>query len=333
MPEASPARPPGAPVSEDPAVVAASLSFGRVRSRIEEVVRGKAEVVELAVVAVVAGGHVLLEDVPGVGKTTLATALAAAIGGSFRRIQFTSDLLPGDITGVTVLDTGTSGAGQGFRFREGPLFANVVLADEINRAMPKTQSALLEAMTERRVSVDGVAHPLPEPFTVVATQNPHDFHGTFALPDSQLDRFLVRLSMGYPDPESERQILRSGGLRRARVAPALEADEVRELSAAVDRVEVHPEVEDYLLSIVRRTRSDSRFLRGASTRGAEALYRAARALALGRGRGFVVPEDLRELAVPVLAHRVVARTEGERLGQGARDAVRAVLAELPAPGG
>ena len=318
--------------SRDARVAAASRSFAAVRERVQEVVRGKADVVELAVVAVVAGGHVLLEDVPGVGKTTLATALAAAIGGSFRRIQFTSDLLPGDITGVTMLDTGNV-AGRGFLFREGPLFANVVLADEINRAMPKTQSALLEAMTERQVSVDGIAHPLPQPFTVVATQNPHDFHGTFALPDSQLDRFLVRLSMGYPDPESERQILRSGGLSRARVAAALDPAEVAELCAAVDVVEVHPEVEDYLLALIRRTRTDSRFLRGGSTRGAEALYRAARALALGRGRGFVIPEDIRELAVPVLAHRVAARTEGELQGQGARDAVAAVLAELPAPGG
>jgi len=301
--------------------------FARIRTRVQEVVRGKDEVVELALVAVVAGGHVLLEDVPGVGKTTLATALSSAFGGSFNRIQFTSDLLPGDITGVTVLD----GVGGNFRFRQGPLFANVVLADEINRAMPKTQSALLEAMTERRVTVDGTTHGLPLPFTVIATQNPHDFHGTFALPDSQLDRFLMRLSMGYPDQENERAILRHGGLSRARVEPVLEPAQVVALCDAVDGVRVHEEVEDYLLTLVRRTRRDGRFLRGVSTRGAEALYRASRALALARGRDFVIPEDLRELAVPVLAHRVVARTEGERFGAGARQAIRAVMDELPAP--
>ncbi len=304
-----------------------SALFARIRTRVQEVVRGKDDVVELALVAVVAGGHVLLEDVPGVGKTTLATALSSAFGGSFNRIQFTSDLLPGDITGVTVLD----GKGAHFRFRQGPLFANVVLADEINRAMPKTQSALLEAMTERRVTVDGTTHTLPLPFTVIATQNPHDFHGTFALPDSQLDRFLMRLSMGYPDQENERAILRHGGLSRAHVEAVLEPAQVVALCEAVDGVRVHDEVEDYLLTLVRRTRRDGRFLRGVSTRGAEALYRASRALALARGRDFVIPEDLRELAVPVLAHRVVARTEGERFGAGARQAIRAVMDELPAP--
>ena len=295
----------------------AAALFARARTAVESVVRGKPKVVELALVAVAAGGHVLIEDVPGVGKTTLARSLAAAIGGTLGRVQFTSDLLPGDITGVNVLDpTG------GFRFRSGPVFANVVLADEINRATPKTQSAMLEAMNERRVTVDGTSHSLPNPFTVLATQNPVDFHGTFPLPDSQLDRFLVRLSMGYPSREHERDILRKGGLRHATFPEALTLDETRALCRAVDDVEMHEEVEDYLLDLVQGTRSDARFLRGVSTRGAEALYRVSRALALARGRSYVVPEDLRELAIPVLAHRVVVRSDGER------DAAARTLREL-----
>jgi len=318
---------PGDTVSSeaDPAQVEhAAALFARAREAVQTIVRGKPQVVELALVAVAAGGHVLIEDVPGVGKTTLARSLAAAIGGTLGRIQFTSDLLPGDITGVNVLDP----SGGGFRFREGPVFANVVLADEINRATPKTQSALLEAMNERRVTVDGTSHSLPDPFTVLATQNPVDFHGTFPLPDSQLDRFLVRLSMGYPDREHERRILRSGGLRRAAFPTALTLEETRLLSAGVDAVAVHEEVEDYLLDLVQATRTDSRFLRGVSTRGAEALFRVARALALARGRSFIIAEDVQELAVPVLAHRVMVRADGERPGDGAARAIRDVLKDL-----
>lgn len=303
----------------------AQVSFGRLKDRVQEVIRGKDSVVELALVALVAGGHVLLQDVPGVGKTTLAATVARAMGGELKRVQFTSDLLPGDITGVNVLEP--SG---GFRFRPGPIFANVVLADEINRGTPKTQSALLEAMNERRVTVDGVSHPLPSPFVVLATQNPLDFHGTWALPDAQLDRFLLRLSMGYPDRESERAILRSGASRKDGVEPALSLDEVRAVQAAVDGVTVHAEIEDYLLELVERTRTDARLLRGVSTRGAESLYRAVRALALARGRGFVIPEDVRELAVPVLAHRVVSRVDDVG-GDGAALAIREILWELPAP--
>ncbi len=309
-----------------PALAQASAALERARAAICQTVRGKPEVVELALVAVAAGGHVLVEDVPGVGKTTLARAVAAALGGSLARVQFTSDLLPGDITGVTVLDRE-----GGFRFRRGPVFANVLLADEINRAGPKTQSALLEAMSERRVTVDGASHALPAPFLVLATQNPLDFHGTFPLPDSQLDRFLVRLSMGYPDLEHERAILRSGGARKASFAPALSLDEVQALIGAVDEVRVHESVEDYLLRIVRYTREDARFLRGVSTRGAEALYRAARARALLRGRDFVVPEDVYDLVLPVLAHRLIARAEGERPGEAARAALRGLLEDVRPP--
>ncbi len=302
-----------------------SAAFARLSERVREVIRGKDAIVELALVAMVAGGHVLLQDVPGVGKTTLAATIAGAMGGELKRVQFTSDLLPGDITGVSVLEPGGA-----FRFRPGPIFANVVLADEINRGTPKTQSALLEAMNERRVTVDGVSHALPRPFLVLATQNPLDFHGTWALPDAQLDRFLMRLSMGYPDRESERAILRAGASRKEGVGAALSLDEVRALQGAVDAVTVHPELEDYLLALVERTRSDARLLRGVSTRGAESLYRAARALALARGRSFVIPEDLRELAVPVLAHRVLARVD-DAGGDGAVTAIREILWELPAP--
>ncbi len=292
---------------------------------IEQVVQGKRAVVELALVAVLARGHVLLEDVPGVGKTTLAHAMAGALGGSFSRIQFTADLLPSDVLGVAILEADRSD----FRFREGPVFANVVLADEINRAPPRTQSALLEAMNVGRITVDGVTRPLPAPFVVVATQNPHDHVGTFPLPDSQLDRFLLRLSMGYPDPEAERAVLRAGGYRDKELSPALDPASLQELMEAVPGVSVHSELEDDLLTLVDRTRSDARFVRGASTRAAEALYRCIKALAVARGRAFAVPEDLRELVVPVLAHRVVAR------GQGVNAGIRALqelLEELPAPG-
>jgi MoxR-like ATPase len=292
------------------------------------VVHGKPEVIELALVAILAEGHLLLEDVPGVGKTTLARALAAVSGGEFRRVQCTSDLLPGDITGVNILDPD----GGGLHFRRGPVFANIVLADEINRATPKTQSALLEAMNEQCVTVDGVSHELPRPFLVLATQNPHDHQGTYVLPDAQLDRFLMCLQMGYPDRESERHILRSGGLRRARFVEALSTEEVLWLQSQVDEVSVPDEVEDYMLDLVDRTRSDAGLVRGVSTRGAEAMYRAVRALALARNRAFVIPEDVRELSVAVLAHRIQARAEGRRLGEGGAQVIRGILRNLRPPG-
>jgi len=288
-------------------------------------VQGKRHVVELALVAVLARGHILLEDVPGVGKTTLAHALAGALGGSFSRVQFTADLLPSDVLGVAILDADR----HDFRFRAGPVFANVVLADEINRAPPRTQSALLEAMNAGQVSVDGVSRALPDPFVVVATQNPHDHVGTFPLPDSQLDRFLLRLSMGYPDRESERAVLRAGGYRNMALAPALGPGELQVLLDQVDTVQVHADVEDDLLRIVDRSRSDARFIRGASTRAAEALYRCVKALATLHGRSYALPEDLRALVAPVMAHRVVARGEGR---DAAARALTELLDELPAPG-
>lgn len=297
-----------------------SQPLAQVKRAICSIVHGKDEVVDLALTAVLAGGHVLLEDVPGVGKTTLAHSLASALGGSFARIQFTSDLLPGDITGANVLDPATGGV----VFRPGPLFANVVLADEINRTTPKTQSALFEAMEEGQVTVDGVCRPLPQPFLVVATQNPYDHHGTYALPESQLDRFLLRLSMGYPDREAERAVLRQAD--KPTLDAAMEAGEMLELRGRAEQIEVAESIEDYLLDLVRRTRADSRLVRGVSPRGAKALYRASRALALIEGRSYVVPEDLRRLAGPVLSHRVLAR---QRDGEVA--AITELLAEVPHP--
>ena len=289
------------------------------------VVRGKQAQVELALVAVLSSGHLLIEDIPGVGKTTLAFTLARALGGEFKRVQFTSDLLPADLLGVSVLDPSSAR----FAFRRGPVFTNVLLADEINRTTPRTQSALLEAMNERRVTVDGTTHQLPSPFMVVATQNPHDYHGTFELPDSQLDRFLIRMSMGYADPESERAVLRTGGLSRAHIDPVLNPDEVQALVQDAQAVAVHKDLEDYLLALVTRTRQDDRLLRGVSTRGLEALHRAIRALALVRGRAHCIPEDVQELILPVWAHRVLVRSGG---GNGdAEAALREILWDVPAP--
>lgn len=295
------------------------------RSRVERQVFGKRAVVDLALVSVLAGGHLLLEDVPGVGKTTLGLALARAIGGQFRRVQFTSDLLPADVLGASVLDPRDGS----LTFRPGPIFANVVLADELNRTPPRTQSALLEAMNEGQVSVDGATHPLPDPFLVIATQNPSELHGTWPLPDSQLDRFLLRTSMGYPDREAERAVLRGESRRGADEEPAIGLDVLRGLRARVAAVRVHPEIEDYVLDLVAATRAAPELARGASTRGAEALLRAARARALLEGRGFVTPEDVGDLAVPVLAHRVLVRAETGP--DGAVAATRAVVERVRAP--
>ncbi len=313
---------PPASLRADPAVAEAVAAL---RGAVGGALRGKEGVVDQALACVLAGGHLLLQDVPGVGKTTLAQALARAIGGSFSRVQFTSDLLPADLTGTNVLDRESNA----FRFRRGPLFANVVLADEINRTTPKTQSALFEAMEECQVSVDGTTHPLPRPFFVVATQNPFDWHGTFQLPESQLDRFLMRIGIGYPDRGTERAILRHAApADRAVTGPVFGPDTGERLLREAAAVAVPELVEEYLLDVVRGTRTDGRFVRGVSTRGAQALHRAVRAWALLQGRRVVVPEDVRALAVPVLAHRVVPRGAG---GQADEDAVRSLLDELPPP--
>jgi len=287
------------------------------------VVRGKEEVIKLAVVSLLARGHLLLEDVPGVGKTTLARALAASIGISFRRLQCTSDLMPTDVLGGNVYNQlkGT------FEFRPGPIFTQVLLADEVNRTTPKTQSALLEAMDERQVSIDGETHTLEDPFFVVATQNPQEFYGTYPLPESQLDRFLVRLSIGYPPPGVEREVLsRRGADPVQKLDAVMSAGELRHVQQAVDSVRVDDAVLDYLHRIVIATRDTPLLSVGASTRGALGFERATRARALVEGRSYVLPDDVKALAGPVLAHRV--KVAGGTAGTSVRDDAQRVIREL-----
>ena len=271
---------------------------------VETVFHGKREVVRLALAALLAGGHVLFEDVPGVGKTTLSHALAKALGLGFRRIQFTSDLLPSDVLGVSVYDPRTTE----FEVRPGPIFTNVVLADEINRAPPRTQSGLLEAMQEGRVTIDDRTFDLPRPFLVMATQNPLEHHGTYPLPESQLDRFLMRITVGYPSPEAERRILSEASSVEPviqRLRTVLSPDQVLQLQARIEEVGVPEPILDDLMEIVQRTRTSPRLRMGVSPRGAIALHRAARAHALTHGRTYLIPSDLRDLVVPCLAHRVM----------------------------
>ncbi|HXD97279.1 MAG TPA: MoxR family ATPase [Candidatus Acidoferrum sp.] len=277
----------------------------RLESNVALALVGKPEVIRLAVIGLLARGHLLIEDVPGVGKTTLAAALARSIGGGFQRIQFTSDMLPSDILGVTVYQPDRND----FVFKPGPLFTNIVLADEINRTTPKTQSSLLEAMNEAQVSLDHSTFPLPKPFMVLATQNPLEYEGTHALPESQLDRFLLRIRIGYPEASDEKAILRGGGAAAAEsLAPVLTSAEVLDLQDQVERVRVDDSVLDYLMELVAATRKAPLLRLGVSPRGSLALLRAARARALTDGRDFLVPDDLKTLAVPALAHRVLLRT-------------------------
>ena len=268
-------------------------------------IRGKPEVVRLSVVCLLARGHLLIEDVPGVGKTTLAQALARAVSFRFHRLQFTSDMLPSDVLGVTIYNAHS----EAFEFKPGPIFSNFLLADEINRTTPKTQSALLEAMNEGQVSIDGKSHALPQPFMVIATQNPVEHHGTYPLPESQLDRFLMRLRIGYPDLASERQIVRNSerGLPEAESSGLL-AEDVLRLQEAVHRVIVEEALVDYMLAIVEKTRNHESLALGVSPRGSQALYRAVQALALLDGRDYATPDDVKRLAVPLFAHRVVINT-------------------------
>ena len=269
----------------------------------EAVVLGKIEVVRKTIVALMAGEHILLEDVPGVGKTLVAKALAKSIDGNFTRVQFTPDLLPTDIIGSSIYHDGE------FKFSPGPIFANVVLGDEINRAPPRTQSALLEAMSERQASVDGKTHPMPDPFLVIATQNPFEFEGTYVLPESQLDRFIMRINVGYPGRDAERNVLRShrAGEPVDRMKPVVSLAEIREAQAVTRTVQVEDSILDYLQDIVDQTRTSNELQVGTSTRGALAFYRAAQATALLAGRSFVVPDDVKNMAIPVLAHRVMPR--------------------------
>lgn len=287
------------------------------------VVLGKPEVIRLAVVALLAEGHILIEDVPGVGKTLLARALAASIDCEFRRIQFTPDLLPSDILGSSVYH---SASGE-FVYKPGPIFSNVILADEINRTTPRTQSALLEAMSDRQVSVEGRTHHLPPPFLVLATQNPYEFEGTYVLPESQLDRFMVRIRMGYPHRSEERQILTShrAGEPVENLAPVLSTDDVIQLQKAVRNVRVDDAIADYLLDIVHATRDSEDLHVGVSTRGALTFYRAAQGMALVSGRDYVIPDDIKSLTGPVLAHRVVGKSF---LQAGEFSAAEAIIHDL-----
>ena len=303
------------------------LLVRRLEDNICRVIRGKQDVVRLAVVSLLARGHVLIEDVPGVGKTTLAQALARSLGLSFQRIQFTSDLLPSDIIGVSVFDQKR----QEFRFNAGPLFAHVVLADEINRATPKTQSALLEAMSEGLVSVDRQRLPLPQPFLVLATQNPLDHEGTFPLPESQLDRFLMSLRLGYPAPQYERELLQRGGAETVlqSLDAVLEESLLRELQRRAEHVRVADKLIDYMLALAEATRSSPELLIGVSPRALQGLHRAVQANAFAEGRDFAVPDDVQALAIPVLAHRIVLRRS--RHPDDARKALGRILKGLAVP--
>ena len=313
--------------------IGASSRAVQLEASLQKVIRGKDDVLRLALISIFARGHLLIEGVPGVGKTTLGQALARAIDCSFQRVQFTSDMLPSDVLGISIY----SAIEQRFEFKRGPVFANVVLADEINRTTPKTQSALLEAMNEGQVTVDSHSFPLPQPFLVIATQNPVEHHGTYPLPESQMDRFLMRVRMGYPDGEAEREILRSqaGAAQLENLEPVLTGADVLEMQHAVTRVRVDESLVSYTLQIVRRTRDSEHLSLGVSPRGSQMLYRAAQASAFLDGRDFCTPEDFKPLVVPVFAHRVAVSTlysstlkTSEQTDQVVRDIVESVPVPL-----
>ncbi|GIW08131.1 MAG: ATPase [Dehalococcoidia bacterium] len=300
-----------------------------VRASVERVIVGKRDVIDLILVALLCEGHVLLEDVPGIGKTTLARSIARSLGCSFRRIQCTPDLLPSDVLGTTVYDARSSE----FIYRPGPIHAQVVLADEINRVTPRTQSAFLEAMEERQVSVEGETRPLPRPFLVLATQNPIELEGTFPLPEAQLDRFLLRVKLGYPEELEEREILlrfrESNPL--AELQPVVSADELLELQREIRRVHVSEAVEEYIVRLVRATRDHPTIELGASPRASLGLYRSGQALAALEGRGFVLPDDVKRLAPFVLGHRVLLKAGTRLRGRSASEVVDEVVGSVPVP--
>lgn len=304
----------------------------QLQSTIETVIRGKSDIVQLSLVSLLAGGHLLIEDVPGVGKTTLAQALARSFDCSFQRIQFTSDLLPSDIVGLEVFNQKESS----FEFKPGPIFANVVLADEINRTTPKTQSALLEAMAEGHVTVEQETYQLPRPFLVLATQNPIEHHGTYPLPESQLDRFMMRLRMGYPGMEDEKTILRQQSLNSAvdQITPVMHSEDVLALQHESREVAVDESLVDYLIRIVRATREAEILDLGVSPRGSLALYHAAQALAFIEGRDFAIPDDIKRLVVPIFAHRIVVNSRystGLRRSDEAEAALQEILKTVSVP--
>ncbi len=302
----------------------------RILSSVESAVLGKPLTVRLCTVALLAGGHILLEDAPGLGKTSLARALAKTLGCRFVRMQFTPDLLPSDILGASVYRP----ASGEFEFRQGPIFTNILLADEINRTTPRNQSALLEAMSERQVSVDGITYPLPTPFLVLATQNPYEFEGTYPLPENQLDRFMMCLSLGYPDRKAELEILNRhrNGQPVDSLTPVTSAEEVQEMQNQVQAVKVDSSLSEYMLEIAERTRNHPELTLGISTRGALTLYRAAQSMAYLQGRNYMIPDDIKQTAVPVLAHRLVCRgvlSEDHR--QRGAQILRAILDSIAVP--
>ena len=319
------------PLQKHP-IVNSSQSIKSLQDNIAQVIKGKPQVIEMAVVCLLARGHLLIEDVPGVGKTTLAHSLARSLDCSFKRIQFTSDLLPSDIVGISMFNRQK----QAFEFMPGPLFANIVLADEINRTTPKTQSSLLEAMSESQISVDNQTYPLQQPFMVIATQNPAEYHGTFPLPESQLDRFLMRLRIGYPTPDEEKKVLDRPQLLHPadEIQPVLSAQHIVDLQAQAEKVRMEDSLMDYLLAIVFATRHNELLSLGVSTRGALALCRAAKALALVRDRTYCLPEDIKELAPTVLSHRVMlSRSQGMRTNtvEHTERVIQDILETVPVP--
>jgi MoxR-like ATPase len=302
---------------------------GDVSGNVGKVILGKGDVIEACVVALLAGGHVIVEDYPGVGKTLLAKALARSLHCRFSRIQFTPDLLPSDVTGVSVFDQQTTS----FVFRPGPVFANIVLADEINRSSPKTQASLLESMEERQATIDGVTHDIAPPFMVIATQNPIEYEGTYPLPEAQLDRFMLRLSLGYPSAEVEAEILeaQTAGDPLAALAPVLDTAEVLSLQAAVGRVHIAAALRRYVVDLLTATRESRDVYLGASPRAGIALVRAAKALALLRGREFVVPQDVKDLGVRVLGHRILLSADARVHGLHEDEVIAGILTSVPAP--
>jgi MoxR-like ATPase len=299
------------------------------REAIAKTIKGKQETIQLAVVALLAEGHLLIEDVPGVGKTTLGHALARSLDCKFHRIQFTSDLLPSDVLGVSVYNPKVNE----FDFKQGPIFANIVLADEINRTTPKTQSALLEAMNENQVTIENVTYPLPRPFMVLATQNPVEHHGTYPLPESQLDRFLMRIEVGYPDAASEKEILKrySNGNSQYTVHPVLTPAEVLFLQDESRKVHIDEAIVDYMIHLVNQTREHPEIELGISPRGTVALFRATQALAMIEGRGFVIPDDIKRLVRPVFEHRLVMTRAGARARRDTRTILEEILQQTPVP--